>query len=125
MKKLFAILFPAMIFLFSSCSILKKDYWVAIKYFNNDTALQVSYDKVKGINYININKNDIIDGKYFLIPNSKDSIIITSIKFDNRYFSLLSYNEPVISFQAINNGITTIEVKTKNNGCSSMEFRIQ
>ena len=125
MKRLSPVLFAVIIFLFSSCSIMKKDYWIAIKYFNNDTALQVSYDQVKGINYININKNDIIDGNYFLIPNSKDPIIITSIKFDNRYFSLLSYNEPVISFQAINNGITTIEVKTKNNGCSSMEFRIQ
>lgn len=125
MKRLLFILSFAILFLFSSCEILKKDHWIAVQLYLNEKLPQPKYDSLKEVYYLNLKVNETIKLKYFLVPDSDEHIIITAIEFDPDYFELLEFKEPILIFKVKQAGISNITIKTKNNGSGSpAELRI-
>lgn len=124
MKKYLLFSLLPILFLLFSCDMVKKDYWIAMQYSKNNQLLTINYNISTESCYINIHPGDIIECNYFLLPETTEQIVITSIQYDPKYLRLLSFNEPIISFQALQTGNSDIIIQTKNTGSTFMEVRI-
>ena len=121
--------FLFLIILFSlaitSCSLIKQDHWIAVQVYQNDKLVDTKYDNFSNTYYLNLDVNKTFDLKYFLIPESKEKITITSIDYDTDICTIVSSDNSKITFNPIKTGTSIITIKTKKHGTGmTLQFRI-
>jgi len=120
---LFALL---LVLCFSSCSLLKKDYWIAAQVYQDDILLNPYYDRLIQDYYVNVDASKNIELRYFLIPECNEQITITSLEYDDDTLLLISSDNSVITFKPLKTGTSNIKIKTKNHGTAMpLELRIK
>lgn len=124
MKRFLLVLLFAVLFTFSSCK-NEIEHWLVIQTYVNDRLPTPIYDSKKETYYLNLKVDQTITLKYFLVPNSDEEIIITTIDFNSECFELLEVEEPILIFKTKHPGVDSITLYSKNNGSgSTVELRI-
>lgn len=124
MKRFLLVLLFAVLFTFSSCK-KEIEHWLVIQTYVNDRLPTPIYDSKKETYYLNLKVDQTITLKYFLLPDSDEEIIITTIDFNSECFELLEVKEPILIFKTKHTGVDSITLYSKNNGSgSTVELRI-
>ena len=109
---------------FTSCSNIKKDYWICLNVIeDNNTSFIRKSDTVF---YTNTKQGSDVVFEYFLIPETNKNITITDIIYNNDIIELIENktSSKQLIFKTINKGKTSICIKTKEFGITSMNVNV-